>query len=224
MTHLQVEQQDLVDRYLMKKLPPVVEDAFVQHFLSCQECLVQLESSREVITALQHARGFRLAAVGFRPRRRFVSHLPAWGLVAALGMAAVYFNMNRLPRPVLPPPPPAEPRPAAVPAAAPVIELRSFRSGDDAVAKLTAPAAAGFLLRLDLRGIEAHPRYRVELATGRGQIVWSRDLAPTVGGEKVDAAVQGLRLSPGHYWVRLSTIAAEGPTRLLREFRLQIAP
>jgi hypothetical protein len=43
--HLQIEESDLVDRYLLGRLLPEEQARFEEHFVDCQECLDRLETS-----------------------------------------------------------------------------------------------------------------------------------------------------------------------------------
>ena len=45
MNHLQIEESDMVDRYLLGRLPAEEQSRFEEHFVDCQECLDRLETS-----------------------------------------------------------------------------------------------------------------------------------------------------------------------------------
>ena len=45
MNHLQIEELDLVNRYLLGRLPAEEQSRFEEHFVDCQECLERLETS-----------------------------------------------------------------------------------------------------------------------------------------------------------------------------------
>lgn len=57
MDHHDIEDQQLVDRYLLGRLPPEQAAAFEQHYLGCSECLDQLELAEKLQL------GFKAAAV-----------------------------------------------------------------------------------------------------------------------------------------------------------------
>ena len=56
MNHPQIEEADMVDRYLLGRLPAEEQSRFEEHFVDCQECLDRLETSasfrRGIKTAL----------------------------------------------------------------------------------------------------------------------------------------------------------------------------
>ncbi|HKP38366.1 MAG TPA: hypothetical protein VJT71_16015 [Pyrinomonadaceae bacterium] len=45
MNHLQIEESNTVDRYLLGRLPAEEQSQFEEHFVDCQECLDRLETS-----------------------------------------------------------------------------------------------------------------------------------------------------------------------------------
>jgi len=56
MDHTDIEEQQIVDRYVMGKLPAEEAERFEEHFLSCPECLDRLELAESM------QRGFKRAA------------------------------------------------------------------------------------------------------------------------------------------------------------------
>ena len=75
MTHSQIEQHDIVDRYLAGRLPPEAQSEFEDHFLACPHCLGKLEHDSGPVAAI--------VAACANPQSAPLS-LPAWGLSAAL--------------------------------------------------------------------------------------------------------------------------------------------
>ncbi len=57
MTDEQIEQQQIIDRYLMGNLPPQEAARFEEHYLSCPQCMEQLEMGEKML------RGFKAIAV-----------------------------------------------------------------------------------------------------------------------------------------------------------------
>ena len=45
MNHLQIEEADMIDRYLLERLPAEERSWFEEHFVDCPECLDRLETS-----------------------------------------------------------------------------------------------------------------------------------------------------------------------------------
>jgi hypothetical protein len=66
MNHADIEEQEIVDRYVMGKLPAAEAERFEQHYLSCPECLDQLDLAESMQRGFKRAAGedvARLAAV-----------------------------------------------------------------------------------------------------------------------------------------------------------------
>ena len=214
MTHAEIDQHDVIDRYLTGRLPAEAAGRFEEHYVACGHCLAQLEASHEVIGNLRAA---GTAPSGrwreARSPRRFVIPLPAWGLAAMLAVVVAYVGLNR----PAPAPPPAAAPPRGQPA--PVIELRSYRA--EGQAELAATAGGAFVLRLDLRGLARQEQYRVEMVGESGQPVWSGPASATQAAEALEVRVEGARIESGQFWVRL--YEAQGG-QLLREFGLAVKP
>jgi hypothetical protein len=202
MTHAEIEDQEIIDRYLLRKLPGEVQERFEQHFLACVECLEKLESSRPAVGLITASR------VSARPRW-FAA--PAWG-VAAMIAVAVWVTAGRAPGPPVTAPATIEASPE------PVIELSTFRGGGRATGFHAAQTAGPFRLLLDLQGLDNYDAYSVVIASEQGTEIWSRRSVQPVSDQALEVRVEGLPLSAGQYWVRLS-----GPA-LVREYSLAVQP
>ncbi len=91
MTHSEIEAQDVLDRYLMRRLPEEVAEEFEAHYLACWQCLEKLEAGRDGIAAIREASTGELRVRRGKKSRewRFVP-APAWGLAALLAVAGVW--------------------------------------------------------------------------------------------------------------------------------------
>lgn len=229
MNHQQIEEEDIIDRYLIRKLPPELESEFEDHFLNCPECTDKLERSREAVFLLAESRAAEHpAAARTQPGKEpsLLIPLPAWGLALALSVVAIFISMNRTPVG-----PEREARranadqaaPAQV-APAPVVQLDSYRAGDGSVPVINeAIAAKAFRLRLDLRGVPAYEQYSVQIVGDTGALVWSLEGLERRESEWLESPVEDARLAPGSYWVRLFGWRAGAEHELLREYGLTVA-
>ncbi len=108
MNHQDIEQNQVVDRYLMGKLPPAETTAFEEHYLHCQDCLDQLElteklwrglkreAARDAERALASRQLGILAWLARHSRRRQLSLVVAALLVVAvLPVGLVYRVLDR---------------------------------------------------------------------------------------------------------------------------------
>jgi anti-sigma factor RsiW len=209
MTHAQIERDEMIEKYLLRRLSPDEEAAFEEHYLGCQACQNRLREERRVIE------GIRRASKDWQkrphPRRQWLVPAPAWG-VAALAAAALYVSV------VLPPSvlriPGRQPAPVAV-ASLTTVELHTYRTGGSEAAR--ASANRDFLMRLDVQGAPAARDYAVEIVGETGESLWTR-AGLRAAGQWVEAPVQG-GLPAGRHLVRLSS---QG--RLLREYALRVEP
>src|SRR5713226_5406478 len=122
MTHSQIEEQDIIDLYLMRQLSPEVQAEFERHFFACPDCLDRLESGRDAIAAIREG-----CAGGISSTRRRL--LPIWAVAAGVVLATLSVTLVRrtVPPPVRPPAVPIEP--AASTGPLPVVEIQSYRTG-----------------------------------------------------------------------------------------------
>lgn len=202
MTHREIEQDDVVERYLLRRLPAREEAEFEEHYLGCSQCREKLRQDRSLLALL----GKACAAWERAPRRPRPWSLwtPAWGLAAALAAVAVYLSLARPPQPPIV-------ETAALPL--PVVELRVFRGATGETPR--APAGEPFALRLDARGLAPGSDYAVEIVTASGGPVWSR-AGVKLEGEWAQVRVPA-KLPAVPHWVRLSRDGV-----LAREYGLQV--
>ncbi len=161
MNHAQIEERQLVDRYLMGRLPAAEVARFEEHYLGCQRCLDELEAAErmqgaarrtasEDASRLAAARG--LAVVAWLARRRYALPLAAVA-VAVLALLPAAFLLRQ---PAAPGSPGAGvPDVFAPQAGTPIVLLRPERGGGPDVA---APS-----LQLDLPRPPRWLVFRIEL-------------------------------------------------------------
>ncbi|HEY4562152.1 MAG TPA: zf-HC2 domain-containing protein, partial [Thermoanaerobaculia bacterium] len=90
MNHTDVEEQNLVDRYVMGKLSADEAERFEDHYLSCPECLDRLELAESMQRGFRRAVGqdaARLAAARQLALVAWLSRLGRSRQMAALVMA-----------------------------------------------------------------------------------------------------------------------------------------
>ena len=55
MNHHEIEQQDIIDRYLMHRLNATERMAFQEHFFDCDECFGKVQTSAQVVAGVKHS-------------------------------------------------------------------------------------------------------------------------------------------------------------------------
>lgn len=191
-----ISEEDL-ESYSMNRLPEERMAAVEEHLLVCPECQDRLEETDSYIRAI------RSAAVrsGGRdvPFRRPRSWRVAW-VAAASAALLVAVVATRAPR--------EAPAPVAV-------VLEAVRG--PMTAHAAAPSGHPLVFSMDLTDLPEHAAYRVAVVDEHGRRVW--DGAAAVRDGRL-AVTMPKHLSPGRYYVRLYSPAAE----LLREYGVETAP
>jgi putative zinc finger protein len=75
MDHTYVEEQHVVDRYVMGKLPAEEAERFEQHYLSCPECLDRLDLAESMERGFKRAAGQDVARLAAARQLAFVAWL-----------------------------------------------------------------------------------------------------------------------------------------------------
>jgi len=108
MDHKQIEQSDLIDRYLMGQLSVDEQEQFEEHFVDCAVCVDRLTTTKDLIQGLRHVASHQAAEreaylpapIPWYSRYRLA---PKWWALAsgfllliALSAAVIMFNRARL--------------------------------------------------------------------------------------------------------------------------------
>ena len=181
--------EDVFERYAFGRLPEKEATAFEEHLLICEHCQTRLEETED------HIRLMKAGAAAYIVEHKgdLAGHFRdpglRWsGLAACLILLTCMGALLSWRRPM------AEPQ---------VVVLDAYRG-----AASEAPAGQPLDLKIDLKDVANAVGYRVEVVDATGRRVW-------FGGTPARLA-KGL--SPGVYWIRLSTDGGEP----LREYGLSI--
>jgi hypothetical protein len=240
MLHTQIENEDIVERYVRNKLPVAERRAFEEHFLGCDECFDKLQTTERFVA------GFHDAA-----RRGLLPNAPAlsrsaqpwfkWGFAATACASAVLaaltgwtylaqmpklreerdrlseqLQMERQTRAA------AETRaPITEQAEAnvPLVMLQTTRAEDPSATVVLEPAARRLVLWIDL-GPSQHHNFRLDIFSG------GRQTASLTGLERgpygaIAASVPVDQLPTGEF--RLTLTAQDPPPAFLAgEYHLRI--
>ncbi len=227
MEHPRIDDERIVDRYLVGRLTPEEEALFEEHLFHCTACLEQVESGQEL------SRGLRAVAAEEAARARAVTTL---GLMARIRSRPVRFaglalaclllpalllwqrlQLNRLqggggPEVVAGL---IEPTGDLL-----VVALGVVRGTADAVELRLDPDREIVLLSLELQAVES-ARYRVILSDAGGAVLWrGDDLEPNLH-DSLLLALPSSYLGPGSYRVTVIALPETGdhPTGEM-EFRV----
>src|SRR5580698_9482737 len=111
MQHSQIEEQNLIDRYVRGTMPAAERAEFEEHFVDCAECQEQIEVAKSLRQAVRESiaesAGGWIAGEPVHERRRpasgwrWVAIAACAGLLMALGTSAVLLLQRERARSVL---------------------------------------------------------------------------------------------------------------------------
>ena len=236
MNHEYVEQNEVVDLYLMGRLGPDEAAAFEEHYLSCDGCLEQLELAEGFQAGLK-----RVAAedavklevarrVGFAAWLARAARSPRAGLLAAALIAAVVVPSTLLYRQLdaerdrvgaLA----AELDAARAPQGALVVPLSPERSAGGAPSvRLRLPATPGWIVvSLELERPE-HGEYRVTLLGPGGETVWRGDGLVPDPLDALSISLHSATLADGDYQLVAEGLAPGGDPVGAGRFAFRVTP
>lgn len=87
MMHTQIEDEEIIERYVRNQLAPEEKRAFEEHFFSCDDCFDQVQSMELFVAGLRHAGSSGMLARVPSGRVRAWSMSPWW--VPAFAVTAV---------------------------------------------------------------------------------------------------------------------------------------
>jgi anti-sigma factor RsiW len=230
MEHAQIEEENLIDRYVRGTLPVDLRAMFEEHFLDCPDCLEQLKLAESLREGLRLSAA-DLAASAVAPHEippaarlrgwfawRWAPVVAAAGLVLALAPSLVLLRELAAARNEL-----ATGR-AALGAAQKTIDqvsragaavyILSPVRGQAATTRIVvAPSSAWTVLTLE-SDFSRFAAYRATLRNDRGQIVWQKDgLQPSSPDAIGVVLAPNLLSAPGLYKVVVE--GQDGPGRYL---------
>jgi hypothetical protein len=104
MNHRQIEQFDIIDRYLLGKLLAEEARSFEEHFVDCPQCVARLQMTKNFLQDLRHVAASeawqhepRRAARGFRPLWQTLARRPfavVAGCLLIVAVAAAVYVIN----------------------------------------------------------------------------------------------------------------------------------
>lgn len=238
-THDEIEERHVAQRYVAGRLSAEEEERFEEHYLHCHECQERLELAESLDRGLKQVAfeemlvpAVAASAGRLAQRLRMRGWLVAAFLAAALLPAAwLALEVGRLGRAL----DGAEGTIAELrhggdgpfePLVVPLLASRSAAEGTAPEHRVTLPAEARpLLLTLDLGGVETghYGRFRVTLLGPGGDRRWQRsDLGADDYFEAVVVGLPAASLEEGDYRLRLEGLADAGDAAFLGEYGLRV--
>jgi hypothetical protein len=243
MMHQQIEEQEIIERYVRDQLAPEEKRAFEEHFFSCEECFDKVQVTERFVAGIHDAAGRGMLvedARGSIPVRTHSWWMPAFGVsaCAAVIFAAItgWLYLVQIPRirgqlsqST------AELRRAQQEAAlaqqpqrsmqeqvnVPLVMLQATRglqaSPTDAI---LSPDAAQLVLWIDVDS--GHYRtYRVEVSSAAGKPIETLQHLTPNSYHALAASVPAEGLQPGEFQIKLFG-EEPPPGSLLAEYRMRV--
>ncbi len=220
MTYDHIQNDEIIERYLLRKLSPEEEQLFEEHYFSCDACFAQVKEAEKVIYAIKDAarRGVLVTSgattrSAFAPLWERIESLllrPAFALGATvLAIALLYpawqglVTLPRLQNELQPQ------------ANAPSYQLEyttnRARAGEGKIA-INAATRTFILNFVLLEKKTATPKYRAEIVDDENKIVWRTETLKPVGEfGGFSIACHSSFFAPGNYVLKVYEIdPAEG--------------
>lgn len=175
MNHDYIDENLVVDRYIVGSLPPEEESRFEAHYLSCQRCLDALSVAQHFADGLHAETAERMvktvaASRGLAGWIRSTRHLRALAAVLLIGLTAALFTLVQRTQQLAQPQQPV--------ADAEIVRLEYTRSNDSDSGQVLAfePGQAWIVIR-QRQQTNAFTRFQVRITDASGN-VRHRLLAP----------------------------------------------
>ncbi|HKW63308.1 MAG TPA: zf-HC2 domain-containing protein [Candidatus Acidoferrum sp.] len=245
MMHQQIEDQEIIERYVRNQLEPEERKAFEEHFFGCDDCFEKLQATERFVAGIRDAAARGLlpdGASGTVPPRRIAPWwIPAFGLsaVAALLLASVtgwlYFIQmpkmrGQLSQSAADLRAAQEERAALeqqlqrsvqVEANVPLVMLQATRDTQAPPTEATLPAGAPHLVLWIDVGSGRFTAYRLEIYGADGKLLDTLEHLTRNSYGALAASLPAERLQPGNFRIKLSG-EEPPPASLLAEYRLRI--
>ena len=238
MEHPRIEDERILDRYVVGDLPPEEEGPFEEHLFECASCLEQVEQAEALRSGLRAAavedavRGAvarEVAVRGIAARLQSRTGRTAAIVAVALAIGLLTLTVARQNQELdalaaaIERPPSISGRFEEPIAGFLTVSLGLVRDVEEGSLELRPEPARPLLLSLELPNVDVET-YRVEIVAETGETVWSdAGLAPNLYDSLAVALPAGY-LAPGTYRIR---VAPESPDRADAsgsEVRLRILP
>ena len=226
MQHSQIEEQNLIDRYVRGTMPAAERAEFEEHFVDCAECQEQIEVAKSLRQAVRESiaesAGGWIAGEPVHERRRpasgwrWVAIAACAGLLMALGTSTVLLLQRERARREL-----ASARLSSE--LAPVVF--GLRLSRDATAPrdITLPGDSRWMIFLAEIDATRYSRYRASVTGSRGEEIWSQDGIRPNSPDSISVAIPSGALHPGTYTLAVSGAQPDGSLIPVARFPLRLA-
>jgi len=222
MDHLQIEERNLIDRYVRGTMPAAEREQFEEHFLECAACQEQIELARSfrlavresVVESLQPAREQRHQRFGWR----WAAIACSVGLAIALAGSAVLLRQRTRDRGELAG---ARSELASL-QRPPVVFALSFSRDAAARQTVTLTNEARWMVFVTEIDATRYSRYRAAVIGSTGEEIWSQDSIQPNSPDSISVAIPSSKFRPGAYTLAVSGVQADGSSIAVAHFSMQL--
>lgn len=243
MMHPQIEDEEIIERYVRNQLSEEERKSFEEHFFACEECFAKLQINERFVAGVRDAarRGLLASAELTSVSRLGGWWIPAFGAIAAaaLFLAALsgwmYFSQMPTMRDQLARSK-AELRAQQVARAdleqqlreslraennVPLVMLEATRDAQSKPLEVTLPVSAPRLILWVELGPAKYRDFRIEILAANGSVTETLENVERNSYGALAVSLPSNHLQQGEFRIRL-TAANPPPASLLAEYRLRI--
>jgi len=213
MEHTEAERQMLSERYLLDELTPEVREAFEEHFFSCQQCALDLETgaafldhSKAVLSSPVRSRELTTVTSTATSPKRTRPILRLWPVLAGISAIILlgvvgYQNWVEYPN--------AKQIMAVAQKPRLLSSATMVNARDGVVAEVKAQPDAPALLSFDIPEGAQYSSYTADLYSPSGALQWSLAIPADAARNTINIQAPGLD-RPGDYLLVLRGNSADG--------------
>ena len=210
MDHDEAVRQMMVERYLLRELAPEEQEAFEEHFFSCQECASDLRSEAAFIDHSKVVLSAPSQEAVAPKRERQTSGWRAWfrpalaaPIMAVLLVLLGYESFVEIPRAR------QLAQQSSTAQVLPALSLATAATRGDSKATLTVQKGEPFLLFVDIPAQAQFVSYSAEMHNPAGEKVWSLPVTSDAARDTVSIRIPGQQES-GTYTLVVRGIESSG--------------
>lgn len=222
MEHDEAVRQMLIERYFLGELAPEEQEAFEEHFFSCQECAADIRSESTFIDHSKVVLAPTVQEAVARKTERQGSSWRAWfrPAIAAPVMAVLLVLLGYENFVALPGAKRLAPQNGA-PQILPALSLVTAATRGDNKAQLTVHKGAPFLLFVDIPTNAQFASYSAEMHDPAGNTVWSLPVTSEAAKDTVSIRIPGQQ-DAGAYTIVVRGIESSGNSSDLGRFPFEL--
>jgi hypothetical protein len=221
MQHSQIEEQNLIDRYVRGTMPAAERAEFEEHFVDCVECQEQIEVAKSLRQAIRESSaGWGNEQVRQHERQasrwRWAAIAACAGLLLALGTSTVLLLQRERARSEL-----ASARLSSE--LAPVVFGLSLSRDAAEPRDITLPGDSRWMIFLAEIDATRYSRFRASVIGSHGNEIWRQDGLRPNSPDSISVAIPSSALYPGTYTLALSGEQPNGSLIPVARFPLRLA-